>query len=179
MTVNDREVSAELEALSQRLLVVTEQLQDMRAHIDASRAHIDADGASHAAPTLRSFVKHPDFAPPQAMGAKIDHHTRAPHQPTYAVVVEGDDYALRVQPHPDGARVILQINGAACANIPLDNLVKAATRIDPENASPVEAQIRSLRAALATSEARRYEAEARATIAEDRLASIPTTAEPR
>lgn len=95
----------------------------------------------------------------------------APAQDT-AIVAEGD-VALSERPAGVPFRVILRrrgpgqvvflldVGGRTYAEVPFDNLVKAATRIDPAHATVAEQQIRRLREELATALGRAVEAEAR------------------
>jgi hypothetical protein len=109
--------------------------------------------------------------------------TREPHQPTFAVVVEGtyhdgtvDDlqltipYAIRLDRVGPGAiEFTLTINNKICGQLPFDNLVKAATRIDPDNAVGPEKQIQKLRKETAEARAEMYDWQAKALQLEERL----------
>ena len=112
----------------------------------------------------------------------INHATREPHQPTYATVVEGDfdqdflagtnriEYNVRLDRlGPGDVEFTLTINGRPCGKLPFDNLVKAATRIDPEHAVGPEKQIQKLRRDLAEAEAAKYDWQARAEQLEEKI----------
>jgi hypothetical protein len=115
----------------------------------------------------------------------INHHTRDPHQPDYATLVEGefDDfnwidhdnpcpvpYVIRLtRKGPGNVELTLMINGKVCGLLPFDNLVKAATRIDPDHAVGAEAQIQKLRRETADAKAEMYDWQARAKQLEEKL----------
>jgi len=115
----------------------------------------------------------------------IDHHTREPNQSTTATIVEGEycnsnndpgapvpyEVALTCK-GPGQVEFTLKIDGAICGRMPFDNLVKAATRVDPDHAVGSEKQIRDLRQDVADAKARMYEWQARATVAEERVAGL-------
>lgn len=116
----------------------------------------------------------------------INHHTRDPYQPTYAVVVEGEyrdgdvtdlqltiPYSVRLdRTGPGQIEFTLTINGKTCGKLPFDNLVKAATRIDPDHAAGPEAQIRKLRDDLAKSDAAKYDWQVKAEQLEARVQTL-------
>lgn len=115
----------------------------------------------------------------------INHHTRAPNVPTEATIVEGDDSArshLRdtdttwlaklVRRGPGDVIFELHVNSQQRAQVPFDNLVKAATRIDPDHAAGSERQIRELREQLAKERAKTYELQALNTALEERVARL-------
>lgn len=119
---------------------------------------------------------------------KIDHHTRAPNRPTEATIVEGDDRAGAFAELNDNTWIatlerrgpgevffLLKINDKIRAQVPFDNLVKAAVRIDPDYATGPERQIQDLREKLAKAEAKRYDEQARADQLEARLAAVSET----
>lgn len=106
----------------------------------------------------------------------VDHHTREPHQPTFATIVEGEystvnnndpgeAVAYDVTLTRKGLGVVefcLTIDGKTCGQMPFDNLVKAATRIDPDHAVGAEKQIRELREQVAKARAEMYDWRAKA-----------------
>ena len=113
----------------------------------------------------------------------VNHHTREPHQPTYAILVEGDivkdhlddaknvEYSVRLtRKGPGEVEFTLVINGKTCGQMPFDNFVKAATRIDPDHAVGAEKQIRELREQTAKARAEMYDWQARAEQAEAKAA---------
>ena len=86
--------------------------------------------------------------------APINHSTREPHQPTFAVIVEGDiikdylddarntEYQVKLTRKGLGdVEFTLMINDRVCGRLPFDNLVKAATCIDSDHVVGLERQI--------------------------------------
>jgi len=118
----------------------------------------------------------------ELVGAPINHHTRTPNQPGGAEVVAGD-FDSRASDTPDSIPYVitltrtqpglveftLRIDGKICGRMPFDNLVKAATRIDPDHAVGAEKQIRKLRQETAEAKAQMYEWQARVMQLEERL----------
>jgi uncharacterized coiled-coil protein SlyX len=118
--------------------------------------------------------------------APVNHHTRAPHQPTYAMIVEGEldyqdllkwTYAARaayaiklVKAGPGAVVFVLTIDDKVHGSLPFDNLVKAATRIDPDHVVGTELQIQKLRRETADARAEMYDWRAKAEKLEERLA---------
>lgn len=112
----------------------------------------------------------------EPMPDPVNHQTREPHQPTHAVVVEGElpffengdgtreiDYQVRLDRNgPGDVEFRLFINGELRGKLPFDNLVKAATRIDPEHAVGPEKQIQKLRREIADALAEKYDWQAKA-----------------
>lgn len=85
--------------------------------------------------------------------AELHHATREPNAPCEATILERDSLAVKLVRRGSGDVVFqLIIDGQVCGLVPFDNLVKAATRIDPDHAVGPEKQIQELRRAL--SEAR-------------------------
>jgi glycosyltransferase involved in cell wall biosynthesis len=109
----------------------------------------------------------------------INHHTREPHRPTYAVIVEGAydpsvlskvGYEVRlVRNGPGSVAFTLTLNGQVFGQLPFDNLVKAATRIDPDHAVGTELQIQKLRRETAEARAEMYDWRAKAEQLEEKL----------
>lgn len=113
----------------------------------------------------------------------INHSTREPHQPTYATVVDGDlpfiengdgtreiNYQVRLDRlGPGNVEFKLILDGRPCGTLPFDNLVKAATRIDPEHAVGPEAQIQKLRKELSEARAETYDWQAKAEKLEEKI----------
>jgi len=70
--------------------------------------------------------------------------------PTYAVIVDGVNFCVRLTRRSPGDVVFtIEIEGCCVGEVPWDNLVKANTRIDPDYASAPEKQIRELRSDVA------------------------------
>jgi hypothetical protein len=93
---------------------------------------------------------------------KINHHEREPNRPTELTLIQGTvrgvPYTVEVKRgRANGMEMILTIDNIPCGGVPIDNLVKAATRIDPDHANESEKQIQKLREELSKSEALRYE----------------------
>lgn len=121
----------------------------------------------------------------------VNHHTREPHQPTFAVVVEGDipffengdlvrkiDYQVRLDRNaPGSVEFTLTVDGRICGKLPFDNLVKAATRIDPDHATGPEKQIRALRREAADALAKMYDWQARAGQLEEKVHALEAALE--
>lgn len=116
---------------------------------------------------------------------KINHHTRAPNQPTEATIVEGEycnsnndlgapvPYSVKLTCRAPGTvEFTLTIDDHVHGRLPFDNLVKAATRVDPDHAIGPERQIRGLRQEVADANARMYEWQSRAMRAEERVAVL-------
>jgi hypothetical protein len=118
-----------------------------------------------------------------------NHHTREPHQPTYAILVDGTYYCSHCSANhhqrsaipyeikltrtgPGAVEFKLTIDGSAYGTMPFDNLVKAATRIDPDHAVGPEKQIRELREEVAKARAAMYDQQARADQAEQRVHAL-------
>lgn len=119
----------------------------------------------------------------------VNHHAREPHQPTYAVIVEGE---LPFFENGDGTREIayqvrldrlgpgnvefkLLLDGNLYGKLPFDNLVKAATRIDPDHAVGSEKQIQQLRKETAEARAEMYDWRAKAEQLEQRVRDLEAT----
>ena len=149
---------------------------------------LDAAPASICVPGVRILVDMANqFACLQhgePMPDPINHSTREPHQPTYAIVVEGDitidhlddarntEYQVRLdRTGPSAVEFTLTINGKICGKLPFDNLVKAATRIDPEHAIGAEKQIQQLRKQLSEARAEKFDWQARAEQLETKIAA--------
>lgn len=118
-----------------------------------------------------------------------NHHTRDPHQPTYAILVDGTyycshcstdhhqrsaiPYEIRLtRTGPGVVEFKLTIDGGAYGTMPFDNLVKAATRIDPDHAVGPEKQIQELRREVATARAETYDWRSKAELAELRILTL-------
>lgn len=108
-----------------------------------------------------------------------DHHTREPHQPTSAVVVDGEfgvngiTYQVKLDRiGPGNVEFRLIIDERTRGLMPFDNLVKAATRIDPDHAVGSEKQIRELREQAAKARGEMYDQQARADQAEAKVALL-------
>ena len=116
----------------------------------------------------------------------INPHTRAPHQPAHAVIVEDAydpsvlgkiAYEIRLTcPAPSVVELRFTLNGMVYGSMPFDNLVKAATRIDPDHAVGTELQIQKLRRESASALAEMYDWRARAERAEAKLAAFSEAA---
>ena len=119
------------------------------------------------------------------MNDPVNHATREPHQPTYAIAVEGDfeqdflagpnsiEYAVRLDRlGPGNVEFKLIINGRQCGTLPFDNLVKAATRIDPDHAVGPEKQIQKLRKEVSEARAEKYDWQARAEQLAEQVAQL-------
>jgi hypothetical protein len=116
----------------------------------------------------------------------INHHTRAPHQPTHAVIVEGAydpsvlgkiAYEIRLICNGPGAvELRFTLNGMTYGAMPFDNLIKAATRIDPDHAVGPEAQIQQLRRETAEARAEMYDWQARTKQLEEKLRAFEEAA---
>lgn len=108
----------------------------------------------------------------------INHHTREPNVPTAATIVEGvifDKVTYSVtltRKAPGDVEFTLEIDGRTVGTLPFDNLVKAATRIDPDHVVGTEKQIRELRKETATAKAEMYDWQARALQAEQRAEDL-------
>ncbi len=118
----------------------------------------------------------------------VNHSTRAPHQPTYAVIVEGSivkdsiddsksiEYEVRLDRiGPGNVEFRLHVDGKACGKLPFDNLVKAATRIDPDHAVGSEKQIQQLRKEVAEARAEKFDWQAKAEQLEQRVLQLEDT----
>jgi hypothetical protein len=115
-------------------------------------------------------------------GAPTNHHTREPHQPTYATIVVGEydpsvlgkiAYEVRLaRKGPGVVEFTLTINGMTCGQLPFDNLVKSATRIDPDHAVGSELQIQKLRRETAEAKAAMYDWRAKAEQLEEKLRAL-------
>lgn len=122
--------------------------------------------------------------------------TREPHQPSSATIVEGDividhlddskntEYKVALtRKGPGNVEFTLVIDGRPCAQLPFDNLVKAATRIDPDHAVGSEKQIQQLRKETAEAKAAMYDWQAKALQLEERVKqyeaaeAVPTDAD--
>jgi hypothetical protein len=113
----------------------------------------------------------------------INHATREPNQPSQATIVEGEiqlfengdetrkiDYQVRLDRiAPGNVEFKLLLDGNLYGKLPFDNLVKAATRIDPDHAVGPEKQIQKLRHELATAQAEKFDWQAKAEQLEQRL----------
>ncbi len=112
----------------------------------------------------------------------INHNTREPHQPSLAVIVEGDivkdsiddsnniDYKVYLDRlDPGNVEFVLIICNKVCGKLPFDNLVKAATRIDPEHAVGSEKQIQTLRREVSEARAAMYDWQAKAEKLEEKI----------
>jgi hypothetical protein len=118
----------------------------------------------------------------ELINAPIDHRTRQPNQPLGASIVEGD-FDSRTSATPDSVPYVitltraqpglveftLKIDGKICGRMPFDNLVKAATRIDPDHAVGPEKQIQKLRRETAEAKAQMYDWQAKAVQLEEQL----------
>ena len=133
-------------------------------------------------PSAVTFFALPATRVPQS---PVNHHTRAPNVPTEATIVEGDDsgraflrdgdttwLARLVRRGPGDVIFELHVNSHQRAQVPFDNLIKAATRIDPDHAIGPEKQIRELREQLAKERAKTYELQALNTTLEERVARL-------
>lgn len=115
----------------------------------------------------------------------INHHTREPHRPSEAVIVIGEyspsvlgkiAYEVRLaRKGPGVVEFTLTINGMICGQLPFDNLVKSATRIDPDHAVGPELQIQKLRRETAEANAAMYDWRARAEQLEEKLRALTTS----
>lgn len=116
------------------------------------------------------------------MNDPVNHSTREPHQPTYAVIVEGDivkdsiddskniEYKVYLDRlGPGNVEFVLIVCNKVCGKLPFDNLVKAATRIDPDHAVGPEKQIQTLRREAAEAKAAMYDWQARAEQLEEKI----------
>jgi hypothetical protein len=137
------------------------------AALDAAKNTTSLDAARKA----RELVNMPVHEP-------INHHTREPYQPTYAEVVSGTyalgdlqvPYSVKLTPlAPGDVQFTLTIHDRICGQMPFDNLVKAATRIDPDHAVGSEKQIQTLRREVAEARAEMYDWRARAEQLEAKL----------
>lgn len=111
----------------------------------------------------------------------INHSTREPHQPSHAVIVEGElscaenavyeiIYQVRLERlGPGNVEFKLILDGRPCGTLPFDNLVKAATRIDPEHAVGPEKQIQQLRKDVSEARAAMYDWQAKAEKLEEKI----------
>lgn len=107
----------------------------------------------------------------------VNHHTRAPNQPSSATIVEGTvdhldsiTYAVTLTRKAAGkVEFRLEIDGRVFGLMPFDNLVKAATRVDPDHAVGTERQIRLLREETAKAKAEMYDWQAKAMQLEEKL----------
>ena len=109
----------------------------------------------------------------------INHATREPNQPTAATIVEGEydpsvlakvAYEIKLTRNgPGNVEFTLVIDGHVCGKLPFDNLVKAATRIDPDHAIGSEKQIQKLRREVAEAQAEKFDWQAKAEQLEQRL----------
>jgi hypothetical protein len=138
------------------------------------------DAAKNAPTSLAAAAKARELVamPPQA---PVNHHTREPNQPSAATIVEGmfnitDDtsspapYAVTLtRKGPGAVEFTLTIDGKIHGRMPFDNLVKAATRIDPDHAVGSEKQIRELRKETAEAKAEMYDWQAKALQLEEKL----------
>ena len=116
----------------------------------------------------------------------INHHTRPPHQPTHAVIVEGEydpsvlgkiAYEIRLTcPAPGAVELRFTLNGMVYGSMPFDNLIKAATRIDPDHAVGAELQIQKLRKETAEARAEMYDWRAKAEQLEEKLRAFQEAA---
>lgn len=119
----------------------------------------------------------------------INHSTREPHQPTYAVIVEGDivkdsiddsnniDYKVYLDRlGPGNVEFVLIVCNKVCGKLPFDNLVKAATRIDPDHAVGSEKQIQQLRRELSEARAEKYDWQAKAEQLEEKIRAFQESA---
>lgn len=114
----------------------------------------------------------------------INHSTREPHQPTHAIAVEGElpcfenpvyeiTYQVRLDRlGPGNVEFKLIIDGRPCGTLPFDNLVKAATRIDPEHAVGSEKQIADLRRELSEARATMYDWQAKAEKLDEKVVTL-------
>lgn len=116
------------------------------------------------------------------MNDPVNHSTREPHQPTFAIIVEGDivkdsiddsnniDYKVYLDRlGPGNVEFVLIVCNKVCGKLPFDNLVKAATRIDPDHAVGPEKQIQTLRREAAEAKAAMYDWQARAEQLEEKI----------
>jgi glycosyltransferase involved in cell wall biosynthesis len=71
---------------------------------------------------------------------------------------------------------LLTIDGKVFAKLPFENLVKAATRIDPDHAVGAERQIQKLRRETAEAKAEMYDWQARAKQLEEKLRAFDEAA---
>jgi hypothetical protein len=144
--------------------------------VAAIEAVKDAPISLAAAAKARDLVELP---------TKINHHTRTPNQPTEATIVEGEycnanndlgapvPYSIKLTcKAPGTVEFTLTIDNHVHGRLPFDNLVKAATRVDPDHAIGPERQIRGLRQEVADANARMYEWQSRAILAEERVAVL-------
>jgi glycosyltransferase involved in cell wall biosynthesis len=109
----------------------------------------------------------------------INHSTREPNQPTSATIVEGEydpsvlakvAYEIKLSRiGPGNVEFTLTLNGLVFGSMPFDNLVKAATRIDPDHAAGSELQIQKLRKETAEAKAAMYDWQAKAEQLEKKL----------
>jgi predicted transcriptional regulator len=105
--------------------------------------------------------------------------TREPNQPTNATIVEGEydpsvlakvAYEIKLSRiGPGNVEFTLTLNGLVFGSMPFDNLVKAATRIDPDHAVGSELQIQKLRKETAEAKAAMYDWQAKAEQLEKKL----------
>jgi hypothetical protein len=105
--------------------------------------------------------------------------TREPNQPTNATIVEGEydpsvlakvAYEIKLSRiGPGNVEFTLTLNGLVFGSMPFDNLVKAATRIDPDHAVGPELQIQKLRKETAEAKATMYDWQAKAEQLEKKL----------
>lgn len=116
----------------------------------------------------------------------VNHHTRDPHQPTHAVIVEGAlpffengdstreiDYQIRLDRlGPGNVEFKLILDGRPCGTLPFDNLIKAATRIDPDHAVGPEKQIQKLRRELSEAQAAKFDWQAKAEQLEEKVLKL-------
>ncbi len=120
------------------------------------------------------------------MTAPVNHTTREPHQPSHAVIVEGAipffengddthkiDYQIRLERiGPGNVEFKLFLDGNLYGKLPFDNLVKAATRIDPDHAVGPERQIQKLRRELSEAQAEKFDWQAKAEQLEQRVEQL-------
>lgn len=107
----------------------------------------------------------------------------AAKRPNKATIVEGDivkdsidpskniEYSVSlVRNGPGDVEFLLVIDGRICGKLPFDNLIKAQVRLDPNHVSGPEKQIQKLRKETAEARAQMYDWQARALLAEERVA---------
>lgn len=86
---------------------------------------------------------------------------------------DGVDYSIKlVRLGPGNIEFTLHINGYVCGRMPLDNIIKAAVRMDPEHASGPEKQIQALRREVAEAKAKAYDWQAKAMRLEKNLQDL-------